>query len=99
MTPSHSIDPCPAEASSYAAAWHHSAFARRALPGVISRGQLLDVRAAITPDVLNAHFQLFWADVLRAPSPEAMTIALRQFRNSALLAIMARDLAGAADLN
>ncbi|MFM7284927.1 MAG: bifunctional [glutamate--ammonia ligase]-adenylyl-L-tyrosine phosphorylase/[glutamate--ammonia-ligase] adenylyltransferase [Betaproteobacteria bacterium] len=99
MTPSHSIDPCPAEASSYAAAWHHSAFARRALPGVISRGQLLDVRAAITPDVLTAHFQRFWADVLRAASPEAMTVALRQFRNSALLAIMARDLAGTADLN
>lgn len=99
MTMPPSIDPCPAEAAGYATAWHHSAFARRALPGVMARGQLLDARAAITPAVLHEHFNQLWADVLRVPSAETVTVALRQFRNSALLAIMARDLAGTADLN
>lgn len=92
-------DPMPAQTSGYEAAWHHSAFARRTLPGVVDRGQLLDVRHSITAPVLSAHLRAGWAQAMQAQSPESVGPALRQFRNSALLAIMARDLSGSAALD
>jgi len=78
----------------YAAALSHSAFARRALPGVIARGQVLDVAEPLTVERLKAHFQACWpsADPCSAQAAEIMPVALRQFRNSVVLAIMARDL-------
>ena len=78
----------------YDAAWRHSAFARRTLPGVVSRGQVLDVLSPITRERLEDHFTACWpdADACSLPACDGLPSALRQFRNSVVLAIMARDL-------
>lgn len=99
MTLNSNADPMPPQAEGFEAAWRHSAFVRRVLPGIINRGQLLDVGNPITPSALSAHLEKGWAGPLQTQSPEAASAALRQFRNSALLAIMARDLAGTATLD
>lgn len=90
---------CPM--TGYEAAWQLSDFARRMLPKVMAQGQTLATDAPITPDTLAAHFQLVWPDAQR-PTPESLdrvAQSLRQFRNSAVLAIMARDCSRAADLD
>lgn len=89
------------ELPGYQAALSHSAFARRALPGVISRGQVLDVAEPLTAERLRAHFRACWpsADPCAAQAAETMPRALRQFRNSVVLAIMARDLSGQASFD
>ncbi len=90
---------CPE--TGYEDAWQLSDFARRMLPKVIAQGHALAIDAPITPDTLAAHFQRAWPDA-QTPTPETLdrvAQALRQFRNSAVLAIMARDCSRAADLN
>lgn len=82
---------------SYAAAIAHSQFAARTLPRLDAAGCLLDPSAAITADVLRCHCEAHWPGLARRPQEEAIS-GLREFRNSALLAIMARDLSGLADL-
>ena len=85
----------------YHKAYRHSAYARRALPGVGQRQQLLDVTTPITPERLVNHFAAGWpqADPLQVQGMDAFASALRQFRTSAVLAIMARDLNQTADLD
>ncbi len=85
----------------YHEAYRHSAYARRALPGVGQRQQLLDVATPITPERLVNHFAAGWpqADPLQVQGMDAFASALRQFRTSAVLAIMARDLNQTADLD
>ncbi len=90
----------------YAAAWAHSAFARRSLPAVIARGQTLAVRRPIDEAILMAHLSGCWpalaawhTGIAQDLTEAEVATALRQFRNSALLAIMARDLAGQAGLS
>jgi glutamate-ammonia-ligase adenylyltransferase len=83
------------------AAWQLSDFAKRALPRIIAQGQQLAVDQPITPRLLRQHFETVWPDV-REPRPETLdriAQALRQFRNSAVLAIMARDCSRAADFH
>lgn len=92
----------PAEIpTGYEHTWHHSAFARQALPGVCRRQQLIDVDSPLTPTRLADHFAACWpwADPRRSERLDEFAGALRQFRTSAVLAIMARDLAGTADFN
>lgn len=85
----------------YATAWHHSAFARRTLPTVASRGHLLDIDLPLDAQRIDAHWKRHWshADPSLAAAAEGMPSALRQFRNSIVLAIMARDLSEQADLD
>jgi len=81
----------------YAAASQYSSFARRALPQLQSLGPLYPPDQPITPAQLS-----IWSEAAQreadtgAVTPEQ---AIRRFRNRALLAIMARDLCGAADLD
>lgn len=95
LSQDHLVDQIP-DLPGYAAALSHSAFARRALPGVIARGQVLDVSQPLTPERLQAHLHACWpeADPCSSQAAEVMPRALRQFRNSVVLAIMARDLGG-----
>ena len=81
----------------YAAAIAHSRFAARTLPRLDAAGCLLDPSAAITADVLRCHREAHWPGLSQRPQEQAIA-GLREFRNSALLAIMARDLSGQADL-
>ena len=95
----------PADRAAYQAVLDHSAFGRRSLPLVLDRGQLLSCRAPLDRAVMAAHLAQHWPQlvpwltgaVTDAADPEVSS-ALRQFRNSVLLAIMARDLAGLSDL-
>jgi [glutamine synthetase] adenylyltransferase / [glutamine synthetase]-adenylyl-L-tyrosine phosphorylase len=89
----------------YARVLAHSAFSRRCLPMVLARGQLLSVGQPMDRSVLLDHLARGWPDLAACyagggyeDSEEAVATALRQFRNSALLAIMARDLIGEASL-
>ena len=81
----------------YAAAIVHSRFAARTLPRLDAAGCLLDPSAAITADVLRCHREAHWPGLSQRPQEQAIA-GLREFRNSTLLAIMARDLSGQADL-
>ena len=81
----------------YAAAIAHSRFAARTLPRLDAAGCLLDPSAAITADVLRCHREAHWPGLSQRPQEQAIA-GLREVRNSALLAIMARDLSGQADL-
>lgn len=99
MTLALPIDSMPAQAQGYEAAWRFSPFARRTLPGLISRGQLFATEMPISAASLAAHLEALWKDRLASRSQDDIASALRQFRNSALMAIMARDLSGRADLD
>ncbi len=94
LSQDHLVDQIP-DLPGYAAALSHSAFARRVLPGVLARGQVIDVSQPLSAERLHAHFQACWpsADPCSDQAAEIMPGALRQFRNSVVLAIMARDLA------
>ena len=81
----------------YAAAIAHSRFAARTLPRLDAAGCLLDPSAAITADVLRCHREAHWPGLSQRPQEQAIA-GLREVRNSALLAIMVRDLSGQADL-
>ena len=92
----------PAEIpTGYEHTWHHSAFARQALAGVCRRQQLLSVDTPLTPARLAEHFSACWpwANPHQNERLDEFGGALRQFRTSAVLAIMARDLAGTADFS
>lgn len=81
----------------YEIAAEHSGFARRSLARLDAAGLLLDPAKAITASHLREHLAAHWPGITE-PSHDAAA-SLRQFRNSALLAIMARDLAGLSDLS
>lgn len=90
----------------YTRVGEHSAFARRCLPLVIARGQLLSLAQPIDGPLLLSHLARGWPELSTCYtgltctlSEERAATALRQFRNSALLAIMGRDLGGQADLS
>jgi glutamate-ammonia-ligase adenylyltransferase len=92
-------DQCPV--NGYEAAWQLSDFARRMLPRVLAQDHALAIDQPITGQVLLEHFSRVWPDA-QTPTPETLdrvAQALRQFRNSAVLAIMARDCSRAADLH
>ena len=89
----------------YARVWAQSAFSRRCLPLVLGRGQLLSVGQPMNRSMLLDHLARGWPELSACyagsgygQSEETAATALRQFRNSALLAIMARDLSGHASL-
>jgi len=84
----------------YTKALEFSGFAQRALPQLLARGWLMDTAAPLTRDRLLDQLQTHWPALSVRPIeiPEAAGPGLRQFRNSVLLAIMARDLSGAAEL-
>ncbi|MGA0186669.1 MAG: bifunctional [glutamate--ammonia ligase]-adenylyl-L-tyrosine phosphorylase/[glutamate--ammonia-ligase] adenylyltransferase [Burkholderiaceae bacterium] len=81
----------------YEVAADHSGFARRSLARLDAAGLLMDPSRAITASHLKEHLAARWPEITE-PSHDAAA-SLRQFRNSALLAIMARDLAGLSDLS
>ena len=83
------------------AAATHSAFARRMLPMLKARGWLMNVDQPINESRLRDHLQRHWPRLssLSAADTEDCSAWLRQFRNSALMGIMARDLSGQADLD
>jgi [glutamine synthetase] adenylyltransferase / [glutamine synthetase]-adenylyl-L-tyrosine phosphorylase len=93
-----SINELPA---GFHAAATHSAFARRILPMLDARGWLIDVAQPINETRLRDHLQRHWPGLcsLSADDDAQFPAWLRQFRNSALLGIMARDLSGQADLD
>ncbi|MFM1928354.1 MAG: Bifunctional glutamine synthetase adenylyltransferase/adenylyl-removing enzyme [Pseudomonadota bacterium] len=80
----------------YEVAADHSGFARRSLARLDAAGLLMDPSRAITASYLKEHLAAHWPEITE-PAHDAAG-SLRQFRNSALLAIMARDLAGLSDL-
>ncbi|MGA1253113.1 MAG: hypothetical protein ACO3WN_04685, partial [Burkholderiaceae bacterium] len=95
----------PGDRQGYTRVEEHSAFARRCLPLVITRGQLLSLGQPIDGPLLLSHLARGWPELSACYtgltctlSEEKVATALRQFRNSALLAIMGRDLGGQADL-
>lgn len=94
-----------ADLAGFQPALDHSAFARRVLPGLADKGWLMDTRQPITASELAQHLERLWpvcrsqASDQPAPALETISASLRQFRNSALMGIMARDLSGAADLS
>lgn len=85
----------------YVPAWHYSAFARRILPAIIARGHLIDASCGLSAERLQNHWKTHWsaADPTLSSASDQMPTALRQYRNSVVLAIMARDISGAADLD
>ncbi|MEY4083618.1 MAG: bifunctional [glutamate--ammonia ligase]-adenylyl-L-tyrosine [Pseudomonadota bacterium] len=84
----------------YALAATHSGFARRWVPRLIERGLLMPTQTAITETVLQDWRKTHWPDLSDPGAlPEAVMPGLRWFRNASLLAIMARDYAGLADLD
>lgn len=85
----------------YALAYEQSGFARRWLPRLQAAGLLMPINARITAESLSQWARQHWADELglNGPAGEAVMPALRWFRNASLLAIMARDYAGRADLD
>ncbi|MGA1254221.1 MAG: hypothetical protein ACO3WN_10390, partial [Burkholderiaceae bacterium] len=96
----------PADRAAYRAVLDHSAYARRSLPLVLDRGQLLSCHAAVDRAAMTAHLAHHWpalvpwlSGTIAADADPEVSTALRQFRNSVLLAIMARDLAGLSDLD
>ena len=101
MLPPEPIPSSPPELAAYAPAWQHSAFARRVLPVLAGRGQLFDIETPVSATTLRAHFAKHWSttDPLKPGALEAFAGALRQFRNSAVLGIMARDLNGNASFD
>ena len=88
----------------------HSAFAMRTLPQVVARGQLMPIETALTRALLEAHWHQNWSKAaahladasawtpVSEATETAFAQALRQYRNAIMLAIMARDLSGHADL-
>lgn len=84
----------------YALAYEQSGFARRWLPRLQAAGLLMPIDVPIGAESLSQWAQDHWADALglNGPAGEAVMPALRWFRNASLLAIMARDYAGQADL-
>lgn len=93
MTEAFSIPP------GYESAVEFSAFARRILPQLERKGWLLAIDRPIDAAGLARHMQNWPALGGEAVAePEHVGPALRHFRNSALLAIMARDLGRRADL-
>lgn len=80
------------------AALAHSQFVRQALPGVVARNQLMASSQPIDAGRLAEHFRACWpaVDPRAEDALDRLPIALRQFRNSVVIAIMSRDLAGEA---
>lgn len=73
----------------------------RILPILAARNCLLDPDRALTEEVIAAHMATHWPDLsahVAVPIEEAAQ-GLRQFRNSIMAGIIARDLSGAADLD
>ncbi len=104
MSLAHANDPVAAlmeQAPGYEGAIRHSAFAKRTLPLVIGRGQLVDVSQPLDALRLERHWRAHWpqADARNLQALESFPSALRQFRNSMVLAIMARDLSKAASFD
>ncbi|MFZ9104800.1 MAG: DUF294 nucleotidyltransferase-like domain-containing protein, partial [Burkholderiaceae bacterium] len=93
--------PSPDFSGGYALAYEQSGFARRWLPRLQAAGLLMPINARITAESLSQWARQHWADELglNGPAGEAVMPALRWFRNASLLAIMARDYAGQADLD
>ncbi|MGA0815880.1 MAG: bifunctional [glutamate--ammonia ligase]-adenylyl-L-tyrosine phosphorylase/[glutamate--ammonia-ligase] adenylyltransferase [Burkholderiaceae bacterium] len=93
--------PSPDFSGGYALAYEQSGFARRWLPRLQAAGLLMPINAPITAESLSQWARQHWADELglNGPAGEAVMPALRWFRNASLLAIMARDYAGQADLD
>lgn len=100
----------PQDRQAYAAVLSHSAFGLRTLPMVVSRGQMLGLEDPIDGPKILDHLNRHWPELavwlnadakqpLLEVSEASISTALRQFRNSLLLAIMARDLSGMADLS
>jgi glutamate-ammonia-ligase adenylyltransferase len=80
----------------YQAALRLTPLARRLLPVLTASGPLYPVTEGILPGVIAS-----WAEEARSAAqavPCPAEAAIRRFRNRALLAIMARDLSGRADL-
>ena len=100
-SPSAQQDPDLMFHPAYQAALTHSAFARRVLPQLSQKSQLLDIESPLNASRLVSHFAEIWpqADPLSEVGTDAMPTHLRQFRNSVVLAIMARDLAGLASFD
>ncbi len=96
-----SISDLKAQAPGYERAIEHSLFARRTLPLVIARGQLVDSHEPINRARLAQHWKTHWpkADSRNREALDSFPSALRQFRNSVVLAIMARDLSGSASFD
>jgi [glutamine synthetase] adenylyltransferase / [glutamine synthetase]-adenylyl-L-tyrosine phosphorylase len=67
----------------------------------MARGHLMDVSLPIDRNRLAQHWHVHWphAQAQRIEALETLPTALRQFRNSVVLAIMARDLAQTASLD
>ncbi len=95
------LDALARQAPGYERAIRHSPFASRALPSVLARGQLMDLSMPIDHNRLVEHWQAHWPDALASRNEPRETLpgALRQFRNSAVLAIMARDLSRSASFD
>ncbi len=89
------------QAPGYAHAIRYSPFAKRVLPSVLGRGQLLDASLPIDRERLAQHWRAHWphANALSPAALETLPTALRQFRNSVVLGIMARDLSGSASFD
>lgn len=79
--------------TAYQEAASQSAFASRLLPRLQQLGLLLPVHRPVDAALIQAVQAAVWA---RGLSPDQ---ALRQFRNAIMLAILTRDLSGAADLD
>jgi glutamate-ammonia-ligase adenylyltransferase len=84
----------------YAMAYAQSGFARRWLPRLKEAGLLMPIDRPVTAESLALWARQHWGDQLglTGPAGEGVMPALRWFRNASLLAIMARDYAGQADL-
>jgi [glutamine synthetase] adenylyltransferase / [glutamine synthetase]-adenylyl-L-tyrosine phosphorylase len=89
------------QAPGYERALEHSAFARRTLPAVLARGQLVELSRPLDYNRLERHWKTHWqqADSRNNAALETFPSALRQFRNSMVLAIMAKDLSHAASFD
>lgn len=95
MSPAHSPQsPSP----QIQAALAHSHFVRQTLPGVVARDQMMASDQPIDARRLTEHFNARWptADPHAPDAMDRLPSALRQFRNSVVIAIMARDLTGKA---
>ena len=69
----------------------------------MARDQLLSIESPLTRPVLQDHWHRHWSGALPAglsdTAENRFAQALRQYRNAAMLAIMARDLGGLSDLH
>jgi glutamate-ammonia-ligase adenylyltransferase len=92
---------CPDWTGGYALAFERSGFARRWLPRLRDAGVLMPIEVPVTSEVLMAWARQHWGAELGLGGPpgEGVMQALRWFRNASLLAIMARDYSGDADLD